>query len=136
MSRALIVEDTSSDLRQSAAVLKKLGFKDIDAANNVAGALITLQDAVDGKKPLPDLIVLDLSFTRESGFEVLRYWKSNKNSLKNTRIVVWTVMGETEQQLCRYFGVDVVSKEAGPDELERVLCSYAPEQNQGASQEQ
>ncbi|HKT49674.1 MAG TPA: response regulator [Candidatus Angelobacter sp.] len=135
MSSALIIEDTNSDLRQSAAVLQKLGFKEIDAANNVPGALVTLQDAVDGKKPLPDLVLLDLSFTRESGFEVLRYWKSNKESMKGTRVVVWTVMGETEQQLCRYFGVDVVSKQAGPGELERVLRQYAPEQSQHAAQE-
>lgn len=134
MSRALIVEDTNSDLRQSAAVLQKLGFKEIVAVNNVPGALVTLQDGVDGKRSLPDLLLLDLSFTRESGFEVLRYWKSNKASMKDTRIVVWTVMGETEQQLCRYFGVDVVSKSDGPDELERVLRSYAPSQSQGAAQ--
>lgn len=135
MSRALIIEDTSSDLRQSAAVLKKLGFNDVDAINNIAGALLTLQDAVDGKKPLPDLILLDLSFPRESGFEVLRYWKSNKDSMKDTRIVVWTVMGETEQQLCQYFGVDVVHKGAGPDELEKVLRDHAPLRTQQAAQE-
>lgn len=129
MSRALIVEDTNSDLRQSAAILQKLGFKEIDAANNVAGALVTLQDAVDGKKPFPNLVLLDLSFAQESGFELLRYWKSNKDSMRNTRIVVWTVMGETEQQLCRYFGVDVVPKWAGPDELEKVLRQYAPQQS-------
>lgn len=136
MSRALIIEDTNSDLRQSAGVVKKLGFKDVDAVNNVAGALMILQDGVDGNKPLPDLVLLDLSFTQESGFEVLRYWKSNKESMKGTRIVVWTVMGDTEQQLCRYFGVDVVSKQAGPDELERALSSYAPPRSQGASLEQ
>lgn len=134
MSSALIVEDTNSDLRQSAAVVKKLGFKDVDAVNNVPGALMILQDGVDGKKPLPDLVLLDLSFTRESGFEVLRYWKSNKNSMKGTRVVVWTVMGETEQQLCRYFGVEVVSKWAGPEELEKVLRQYSPQQSKAAQE--
>lgn len=135
MSRALIIEDTNSDLRQSAAVVKKLGFKEIDTVNNIPGALMILQDGVDGKKPLPELVLLDLSFTRESGFEVLRYWKSNKDSMKDTRIVVWTVMGETEQQLCRYFGVEVVSKWAGPEELEKVLRQYyAPEQSKAAQE--
>lgn len=126
MSRVLIVEDNTSDLRQSAAVLKKLRFDEVDAVNNVPAALLRLQDALDKKKPAPDLVLLDLSFTRESGFEVLRLWKSNRDRLKNTRIVVWTVMGETEQQLCRYFGVDVVPKWAGPDELENVLRDYVP----------
>jgi CheY-like chemotaxis protein len=135
MSRALIVEDTNSDLRQSAAILKKLGFKEIDAVHDVPRALVILQDGVDGRTPLPSLILLDLSFTQESGFEILRYWKSNKDSMKDTRVVVWTVMGETEQQLCQYFGVDVVSKADGPGELERVLREYAPPEIQQARQE-
>ncbi len=135
MSHALIVEDVNSDVRQSAAILQKLGFKDIDAVNNIARALVTLQDGVDGKNPLPDLVLLDLSFTCESGFEILRYWKSNKASMKDTRIVVWTVMGETEQQLCRYFGVDVVSKSDGPGELEKMLRHYVPSQGQGVTQQ-
>jgi hypothetical protein len=33
-------------------------------------------------------------------------------------------MGETEQELCRYFGVDVVPKWAGTAELENVLQEY------------
>lgn len=126
MSRVLIVEDNTSDLRQSAAILKKLRFEEVDAVSNVPAALLRLQDALDHKKPAPDLVLLDLAFTGESGFEVLRFWKSNQNRLKNTRIVVWTVMGETEQQLCHYFGVDVVPKWAGPDELETVLRDYVP----------
>lgn len=126
MKRVLIVEDNTADLRQSAAILKKLRFDEVDAVNNVPAALLRLHDALDKKKPAPDLVLLDLSFTRESGFEVLRLWKSNRDRLKNTRIVVWTAMGETEQQLCRYFGVDVVPKWAGPEELESVLRDYVP----------
>ena len=130
MNRVLIVEDNNADLGQSAAILKKLQFNTVEAANTVARAILHLQDAVEGKKPAPHLILLDLSFTRESGFEVLRYWKTNREHLKNTKIVVWTVMGETEQQLCRYFGVDVVPKWAGPAELENVLRGYFPGQIQ------
>ncbi|HEX5434198.1 MAG TPA: response regulator [Candidatus Angelobacter sp.] len=127
---ALIVEDNNADLAQSAAILKKLQFDTVEATNTVADAIMHLLDAMDGKRPAPDLILLDLSFTRESGFEVLRHWKSNRAHLKNTRIIVWTVMGETEQQLCRYFGVDVVPKWAGPLELENALREYGPRQVQ------
>lgn len=133
MSRILIIEDNTSDARLSAGVLKKLNVTDVDAVNNVPGALLRLQDAVEGKKPAPELVLLDLSFTRESGFEVLRYWKTNREQLKDTDIVVWTAMGETEQQLCRYFGVEVVAKWTGPDELERVLRKHMPSQ-QGLAQ--
>jgi CheY-like chemotaxis protein len=125
MHRVLIVEDTPADARQSIAVVKKLGAKDVTALNNIASAMLVLQDIVEGKQPPPDLILLDLSFPKESGFEVLRFWKSNPK-LKPIRIVVWTVMGETEQKLCNFFGVDrVIAKWAGPKELEDALRAYA-----------
>jgi CheY-like chemotaxis protein len=124
MNHVLVVEDNRSDLRQSTAVLKKLQFSQVEAVATVESALMLLQDAVEGDKPAPDLVLLDLSFALDSGFEVLRYWKSHQDHLKNTRIVVWTIMGETEQELCRYFGVDVVPKWAGTAELENVLQEY------------
>ena len=133
MGRAFIIEDNTSDLRESAGILKKLGFDEVDAVNNVPGALMRLQDAAEGRRPAPDLILLDLSFTRESGFEVLRYWKTNVSRLQHTRIVVWTQMGETEQQLCRYFGVDVIPKWAGPDALEQALREKALPQRQSVN---
>jgi len=73
MYHVLIVEDIPSDVRQSAAIVKKLGAEDVIALNNIAAAILFLQDVVEGTKKPPDLILLDLSFPRESGFEVLRY---------------------------------------------------------------
>jgi CheY-like chemotaxis protein len=133
LRRVLIVEDTPSDARQSIAVLKKLGAQEVTALNNIASALLLLQDIVEGKQPPPDLILLDLSFPRESGFEVLRFWKSNPK-LKPIRIIVWTVMGETEQKLCDFFGVDrVIAKWAGPKELEEALRAYTNDPDSPAS---
>jgi CheY-like chemotaxis protein len=125
MNRVLIIEDTPSDMRQSTAVLKKLGTEEIKAFNTIAAAMLYLQDVVEGTEETPDLILLDLSFPKESGFEVLRYWKSNPK-LHPIHVVVWTVMGETEIKLCRFFGVDhVVPKWAGAKELETALREYA-----------
>lgn len=122
--RVLIVEDTPADLRQSTAVVKKLGAEDVIALNNIATAILFLQDVVEGAKPAPDLILLDLSFPRESGFEVLRYWKSNAK-LNGIPVVVWTVMGDTEKKLCQFFGVEhVIPKWAGPKELEAALKTF------------
>ena len=127
MHRVLIVEDTPSDVRQSTAVVKKLGGEDIIALNNIAAAILFLQDVVEGTKKPPDLILLDLSFPRESGFEVLRYWKSNAK-LNEIPVVVWTVMGDTEKKLCEFFGVEhVVPKWAGPKELEAALRTFIQE---------
>lgn len=125
MRRVLIVEDTPSDARQSVAVVKKLGADDIITQNNIAAAILFLQDVVEGTNKPPDLILLDLSFPRESGFEVLRYWKSNAK-LSGIPVVVWTVMGDTEKKLCEFFGVKhVVPKWAGPKELEAALKAFA-----------
>ena len=130
MRRVLIVEDTPSDVRQSTAVVKKLGAEEVIAFNNIAAAMLFLQDVADGTKEAPDLILLDLSFPRESGFEVLRYWKSNAK-LNEIHVVVWTVMGETEKKLCQFFGVDdVVPKWAGPKELEAALKTFSQGINQ------
>ena len=124
MRRVLIIEDTPADTKQSVAVVQKLGAQEVMTQNNIASALLFLQDVVEGTKEAPDLILLDLSFPKESGFEVLRFWKSNPK-LKPVHIVVWTVMGETEKKLCQFFGVDhVVPKWAGPKELEAALRTF------------
>ncbi len=124
MRRVLIIEDTPADTKQSTAVVQKLGAQEVLTQNNIASALLFLQDVVEGTKEAPDLILLDLSFPKESGFEVLRFWKSNPK-LKPVHIVVWTVMGETEKKLCQFFGVDhVVPKWAGPKELESALRNF------------
>jgi CheY-like chemotaxis protein len=62
---------------------------------------------------LPELIVLDLMLYIESGFEVLRRWREEPE-LRAIPIIVWTVMGEPEQSICGYFGVqEVLPKWAG-----------------------
>ncbi len=66
MRRVLIVEDTPADVRQSTAVVKKLGAEDVIALNNIAAAILFLQDVVEGTKPAPDLILLDLSFPEKA----------------------------------------------------------------------
>ena len=124
INSVLIVEDTPTDARQSIAVVKSLGAKEITAIDNIPSALLLLQDVLEGTREAPDLILLDLSFPKESGFEVLRLWKSNPK-LHPIKIVVWTVMGETEKKLCTFFGVEhIVPKWAGPKELEAALRTY------------
>ena len=129
MRRVLIIEDTPADARQSINVVKKLGAEEITALDNIASSLLILQDVLEGTREAPDLILLDLSFPKESGFEVLRFWKSNPK-LHSIHVVVWTIMGETEKKLCQFFGVEhVVPKWAGPNELEAALRTYAGKAN-------
>lgn len=121
MQPVLIVEDNGKDLQQATTLLREMGAQELQATTSVAFALEYLRDVAEGKKEIPGLLILDLEFSSESGFEVLRYWKSTP-SLKKMSVVVWTVMGDVEQRLSEMFGVErVVDKKLGIRELEKVL---------------
>lgn len=121
MRHVLIVEDNSTDMQQATRLLQKLGAQDIQATSSVAFALKYLREAAEGSKEIPDLLVLDLEFNQESGFEVLRYWKANPK-LHKMYIIVWTHMGDLEQKISELFGVKrVVDKRLGIKELEKAL---------------
>lgn len=119
--RALIVEDNSSDVTKAASVLNKLGVTEIQAFPRVSTAMEHLRGVVEGRAEVPNVLILDLDFNMESGFEVLRFWKASPK-LKGMHVVVWTLMGELEQKVSRLFGVEnVVDKQAGVRELEKAL---------------
>lgn len=121
MQRILIVEDSAKDTQQAATLLKKLGAKDVQTTPSVSFALKHLRDVVEGGKEIPGLLLLDLEFSQESGFEVLRYWKATPK-LKKMPIIVWTHMGELEQKISAMFGVEqVVDKKLGIGELEKAV---------------
>ncbi len=123
MLRVLIVEDNAEQIYVATSILMKMGVDNVNAITSVAFALEYLQDITEGKRTPPDLVVLDLEFGKESGFEVLRYWKSAP-ALKSVRIVVWTIMGKLERKMASLFGVEqVVDKADGAKALEQVLRS-------------
>lgn len=122
----LVVEDSVADLNACVSVLQKMGIAQLDAISNVPAAVLRLEEINEGRLPKPDLIILDLNFSCDSGFEVLRYWKSN-SPLRSIPVIVWTGLGSTEQELCRVFGVHrVVPKWAGPRELQEAVVSVKP----------
>lgn len=122
MTRALIIDDEASDRQWARSVIGKLGFDEVDAVSRVDAGLLRLQEALEGKAPIPELIIVDLGFTDESGFELLRFWKSNPVLRSRTRVVVWTLAtNPPEAELASYFGVEVVPKWTGPAELERAV---------------
>lgn len=122
MSRVLLVEDSPSSVGQASKLLQELGVKDVQVAMRVDAATSYLQEAIDGKKPLPDLIILDLIFENDNGLEVLRLWRSSPK-LRPIRIVVWTRMGEVFQEVCRHFGAAVVPKDATIAELKAAILA-------------
>ena len=117
----VLIEDSAKDVSQAARILKRLDVHKLTVFTIIPTALLYLDEVVEGTRPCPDVVLLDLVLGSESGFEVLRYYKAHPE-LKNCQVVVWTVMGDVQQELCRHFGVqDIVSKSDGESALLKVL---------------
>jgi len=125
MATILLVEDNPADSRTATNALAGLGLGDIIGTANLAEAHRHLDEVREGKREMPALIVLDLALGYESGFEILRRWRSDRN-LSEIHVVVWTQMGEREQELCRLFGLKhVVPKWSPITELQDAVKSAA-----------
>src|ERR1700757_440360 len=125
MRHLLIVEDQPTDVRIAADIAQELGFTAIEARTTASAAKVYLEKAIEGNAPLPDLILLDLDLGYESGHELLRFWHSNPG-LTGIQMIVWTVLGTEQQEMCRLFNVSaVVPKWEGAAALKRVLGSVS-----------
>lgn len=128
----LVVEDSVADLNACVSALQAMGIAQLDAISNVHAAMLRLEEIKEGRLVKPDVIILDLNFSTESGFEVLRYWKSNP-PLRCIPVIIWTGLGENEQELCRAFGVHrVVAKWAGAQALQEAVSSAKPGEPAGS----
>jgi CheY-like chemotaxis protein len=118
--RVLLIEDDPADTQRAISICAKLGLE-AQSRITVLAARDLLEDVAEGVHPAPHVIVLDLGFIRESGFEVLRYWKSMP-SLNSIPVIVWTQAGDREREIAAYFHVAaVVLKSDGLEELESAL---------------
>ncbi len=122
MNRVLVVEDSDSDIRQLLSLLKANGVKDIQVASGVYKATEALQKAVADASLKPELLVLDLALGMDSGYEILRYWKSTAE-LRDIPVVVWTAVGgKVDEDICKHFRVkSFVKKQQGPQALKMAI---------------
>lgn len=104
MTHLLIIDDQPKDLRAASDTAQSLGFTTIESRSSAMAAKLLLEKGLDGERPLPDVIVLDLDLGYESGFELMRYWHSNAR-LAAIPIIVWTILGEEQREICRLFKV-------------------------------
>ena len=104
MKRLLVVEDQPSDLRLAAETASALGIEAIEARTTPKAARKYLEEGLEGIHPLPGAILLDLDLGYESGYELLRYWHSTPE-LAKIPIMVWSVLGEEQRQICNLFKV-------------------------------
>lgn len=125
MEHVLIVEDQASDIRAVADLAKSLGASKIEARASASAAIVYLESALEGKTILPDVIVVDLDLGYDSGFELLRFWHANAG-LANSRLIVWTIMGAEQQEICQLFKVNaIVSKTDGLPALKKAIEPHA-----------
>lgn len=125
MATVLIVEDDPGDLRMAADVSSSLGFTEVQARTSARAAQLYLESALEGKEPIPDVVIVDLDLGYDSGFELLRFWHS-KRELSSARMIVWTAMGEEQMEICRLFKIAaVVSKADGIAALKGAIQPFA-----------
>lgn len=120
--QVLIIEDQPGDLRIAAAAAQESGFSDVEARSSLAAARDLLEKNMQGARPLPDAIVLDLDLGYESGFELLRFWHAHPQLMK-VPVVVWTILGDQYREICEMFRVSAyIDKAAGIAPLRRALA--------------
>jgi len=87
--------------------------------------MLSLEKCACGEKRLPDGIILDLDLGVESGYEVLRYWRSTP-ALSRVPVLVWSVV-EEQREVCELFHVNsFVSKWEGVGALRKALAQLLP----------
>jgi len=116
--RVLIIENSPSDVIKGIRILKSLNISEPMIITSVDRAMLYLEEVVAGEKACPNLMVLDLDFSLESGFEILRFRRTHP-ILQRCEVLVWTSRGDKEKEFCRLFGVAcVISKQDGESALE------------------
>jgi CheY-like chemotaxis protein len=126
MGSLLIVEDQPSDARIAAELFRSMGISGVNARASASAARLYLEEALDGECEIPNVIILDLDLGYESGFELLRFWHSTPELSSAAHMIVWTALGEEQQEICRLFKVDaVVPKGEGVSALRKAIEPFA-----------
>jgi CheY-like chemotaxis protein len=117
----LVVENEPKDLKCAAESARAVGFAEVEGKTSPYAARIYLEDRLANGPKLPDGILLDLDFGIESGYELLRFWHSN-SKLRTIPLVVWSILGEEQKQMCNLFKVNqFVGKWEGDEALQDAL---------------
>jgi len=121
----LVVENEPKDLKNAADSARASGFTEVEGKTSPYAARVYLEDRLAHGPKLPDGILLDLDFGIESGYELLRFWHSNPE-LRTIPLIVWSILGEEQKQMCSLFKVkQFVGKWEGNEALQSALKGIA-----------
>lgn len=117
----LVVENEPKDMKNAGDSARAAGFAEVEGKTSPYAARIYLEDGLANGHKLPDGILLDLDFGVESGYELLRFWHSNPK-LRTIPLIVWSILGEEQKQMCGLFKVkQFVGKWEGSEALQNAL---------------
>lgn len=117
----LIVEDDAEDMARAVSVVRSLGVESVHPYGTAAQAQFFLEKCLAGEHSVPDAIILDLDLGQESGYELLRFWRTSPG-LAGMAVVVWSGLGDHYRDLCDLFRVNVfIPKWKGADALKDAL---------------
>ena len=76
-----------------------------------------LEACLAGARPIPNLLIIDLDLELESGYDIVRYWRTTP-ALAKTPLIVWSVLGGDHAKVCEMFKVShFVSKSEAKEAL-------------------
>lgn len=121
--QVVIIEDSHDDSFLATRILNSTGVANVTRFARIPEALVFLEEIAEGSRGCPHLILLDLNVGLDSGFEILRFYKSNP-ALHSCRVIVWTGSGSIEKELCEHFGVECVGKGDGEAALATAIRKH------------
>jgi len=113
--KLMIIDDSMLDILLVQRTLEINNYTGkMSVAETVSDAISEINDSLENNKPLPDVILLDMFFARESGIDFLNYFENIEESLRaNVKIAVisaTSLLLEQENVLERVNVVRMVDK--------------------------
>ncbi len=123
--RLLLVEGAAPDIQLAVETAHSIGITEIETRTTLDSGLAALNRGLGNERPLPDIILVDLELGLDSGYELMRYWRSAPR-LSQIPLIAWSRLGEQHRGLSAVFKVtEYVSKWDGPEALKAALLRIA-----------